>query len=293
MKRLLALGLLALIATIAGCSTILGPGSFDQSTLAGDPNTTYDYNWTTNRTALLTLGKDSYTAVYAMQNRTTGNMNDNYSFEVYTRDALGTEQPLPVEALRFRYANGTILRYARVEGNATEGKNIHLVRVYSNGTTELARGGLAVEKTRKRTVIYIPTNTSGKVAFTAPKNGKRVATPTFVRGSYEMILPRKGRVGFPILARIQPQQDEIRTVDGQVHVVWTGIDRARSVVVRYYLERDLLIFGALLVGLVVLGSIGATHYWLQIRETVRRREEVGLDVETDEDDDRGPPPGMR
>lgn len=291
MKRLLAFGLLAVLAASAGCSTVFGPGSFDEETLAGEANTTYEYNWTTNRTALLTLEKGSYTAVYAVSNRTTGNREGNYSFEVYTRDALGTEQPLQIEALRFRHQNGTILRYDR------RGDGIHLVRAYPNGTTVAASGGLAIEKTRKRTVIYIPTNRSGKIAFTAPKNGKQVATPTFVRGSYEMILPAEGRIDLPVLAKIQPQQDSVAMTDGRVHVVWTNVERARSVVVRYYLRRDLLIFGALFAVLVVVGSIGAGYYWLQIRETVRRREEVGLDVETEDDhvsdDDRGPPPGMR
>jgi len=220
-------------------------------------------------------------------NRTTGNREGNYSMEVYTRDALGTDQPLDVEALRFRYPNGTVLRYA------SEGDDVELVREYPNGTTEPAASELAVEKTRRRTVIYIPTNRSGQVAFTTPKNGKRVGTPTFVRGSYEMVLPPETRVDIPVLAQVQPPQDDMETVDGRVHIVWNNVDRARSVVVRYYLQRDLLIFGALLAGLTIMGAIGAGYYWLQIRETVRRREEVGLDVDVEDDDSGGPPPGMR
>lgn len=286
MRRLIALGLLAVLAASAGCSTVLGPGSFDNATLAGEEDRTYQYNWSTNRTALLDLGKTSYAAVYAVGNRTTGTTEGDYTFEVYTRDALGSEQPLAIEALRFRYENGTVLRYSRRNGS------ILLVRKYPNGTTEAADGGLAVDKTRKRTVIDIPTNRTGQVAFTAPKTGKRVATPTFVHGSYEMILPEQGRVDIPVLAQVQPRQNSVRTIDNRVHIVWPNVDRARSVVVRYYLERDLLIFGALLVGLLVIGSIGAGYYWLQIRETVKRREEVGLDVETDDDDGPGPPPGM-
>lgn len=285
MRRLLGLGLLVVLAASAGCSTVFGPGSFDRATLAGDANTTYAYDWTTNRTAFLALNEGSYTAVYAVSNRTTGNMEGNYSIELYTRDALGTEQPLPIEAVRFRYANGTVLRYAQPD------RDVRLLKVYPNGTTVPADGGLAVEKTRKRTVVYIPTNRSGKLAYTAPKNGKRVSTPTFVRGSYEMILPEKARVGIPVLAQVQPPQDEVTMIDNRVHIVWTEVTRARAVIVRYYLERDLLIFGSLVVALVILGSIGTGYYWLQIRETVRRREEVGLDVETD-DDGRDPPPGM-
>jgi hypothetical protein len=42
----------------------------------------------------------------------------------------------------------------------------------------------------------------------------------------------------------------------------------------------------------VLGTGGALYYYLQIRETVKRREEVGLDIDIEDDDGRDPPPGM-
>lgn len=284
-RLLLAVGVLTLLAGMAGCSTLFGPGSVDKEDLAGEEGRSYDYTWNTSRDAHLTVDGDSYAAVYAVANRTTGDREGNYSMELYTKDALGTEQPMQVRALQFRYENGTVLRYERYDGD------VRLIREYPNGTTEPAEG-LAVDRTRKHTVVYIPTNESGKLAFTTPKNGKRIATPTFVRGSYEMILPEHARVGVPLLAQVQPSHDSAKVVDGRVHIVWTGVDRAPSVVVRYYLERDLYIFGALVVGLVLVGAVGAVYYWLQIRETVRRREEVGLDVETGDDEGRDPPPGM-
>jgi uncharacterized protein HemX len=61
--------------------------------------------------------------------------------------------------------------------------------------------------------------------------------------------------------------------------------------VRYYLQRDLYLFGGLLALMLVVGAGGAGYYYLQIRETVRRREEVGLDVDVEDDRD-DPPPGM-
>nr|WP_274326221.1 DUF5803 family protein [Halosimplex aquaticum] len=47
--------------------------------------------------------------------------------------------------------------------------------------------------------------------------------------------------------------------------------------------------------LTLVGIGGALYYLRQIRVLERRREEIGLDVETetDEFDDDGPPPGMR
>lgn len=286
-RRLLAaVGLLALLAGLAGCSALFGPGSVDQGDLAGEEGRTYDYEWNTSRDGHLTVDGDSYAAVYAVGNRTTGDREGNYSIELYTQDALGTEQPMQVQAVQFRYENGTVLRYERHNGS------VGLVREHPNGTTEPAEGGLAVDRTRRRTVVYVPTNESGKLAFTTPKNGKRIATPTFVEGSYEMVLPESARVGVPLLAQVQPDHDSADLIDGRVHIVWTDVDRAPSIVVRYYLERDLYIFGALVAGLVLVGAVGAAYYWLQIRETVRRREEVGLDVETGDDEGRDPPPGM-
>lgn len=292
-RLLVAVGLLSVLAVGAGCSTIFGPESIDDEALAGEENRTYDYRWNTSHDGHLTVDSDSYAVVYAIGNRTTGERQGNFTIELYTKDALGTEEPMRLEALQFRYENGTTLQYQRRAGS------VELVRQYSNGTVETTdrRGLLGVETTRKRTIVNLPTNESGQLAFTAPKSGKRVTTPTFVEGSYEMVLPRNARVGVPILAQVKPGQESIQEVDGRVHIAWTGVNRAPSIVVRYYLQRDLYIFGAILGGLLVLGTVGAAFYWLQIRETVRRREEVGLDVETGDDDDTGgdsgPPPGFR
>jgi hypothetical protein len=41
--------------------------------------------------------------------------------------------------------------------------------------------------------------------------------------------------------------------------------------------------------------VGGLYYYRQIRSLRQQREEIGLDVETEDDDlgDDGPPPGMR
>jgi hypothetical protein len=151
---------------------------------------------------------------------------------------------------------------------------------------------LVVNKTRRRTRVFLPTNETGQLAFTAPKNGKQVATPTFVSGAYEMALPAGTSVGLPILAQVSPSASRTETVDGRVHVYWENVDRAPSVVVRYYLDRDITIFGSMVALLLVLGVGGAAYYYRQIRETVKKREEVGLDVETGDDSEGGGPPGF-
>jgi hypothetical protein len=66
-----------------------------------------------------------------------------------------------------------------------------------------------------------------------------------------------------------------------------------SVAVRYYLQRDLYIFGGAAAGLFAAGVVGTLYYRRQIEELRKRREEMGIDVDTDDDDfGDGPPPGM-
>jgi hypothetical protein len=286
-RLLVGVGLLALLVGLSGC-TLFGPGSVNQGDLASDPGGG-EYQWESGADAYIEVNRNNYTAVYEVGQRTTGNLEPPYSMEVYGRDTLGTEQPLDPTALQFRYENGTRLRF-----ETTEDGSANLVMLRPNGSrVDVDDDKLVVNKTRRRTRVFLPTNETGQLAFAAPKNGKQVATPTYVRGSYEMVLPRGTSVGLPVLSQVSPGQSRTETVEGRVHIYWDEIDRAPAVVVRYYLDRDLTLFGGLVVLLVVLGAGGALYYYRQIRETVRRREEVGLDVETGEDDDdRDGPPGF-
>jgi hypothetical protein len=285
-RRLLAgVGLLALLVGLSGC-TLFGPGSVNQGKLADDPAS--EYEWDADTDAYLEVNRNNYTAVYRVGQRTTGSLEQPYTMELYERDALGTDQPLDPSSLQFRYENGSRLRF--VDG---EGDSANLVMFRENGSrVDVPEEKLVVNKTRRRTRVFLPSNETGQLAFTAPKNGKQVATPTFVRGSYEMVLPEGTSVGLPVLAQVSPGASRTETVDGRVHVYWDSVDRASSVVVRYYLDRDITLFGGMVALLVVLGAGGAVYYYRQIRETVKKREEVGLDVETDDESEGGGPPGF-
>jgi len=216
-------------------------------------NATYDWNTTANGT--LWISADSYKSVYRIDNRT--------HFSVYQRDAFNNRNPLPIRALKFRYPNGTVVNATAFEVNTND----------------------------DRTRMKLP-NRDGRLAFTAEKNGKSVRTPTFADGSYEVVLPRSTNVGIPLLSRVNPGGYERDRVDGRVHLRWSDAD-SDTLLVEYYLDRDILIFGGFF-GLLLLVAVGGSaYYWRQIRTLEKRREEVGLDVE-DEDDprDQGPPPGM-
>lgn len=274
-RLLLATVALLVLAGLAGCTGLFGGGGGNPGALSKNAS----YDWDADADAHIEINRGNYTAVYNASAKTTGN---NTTIAVYGHDTLGMEQPKGIAALQFRYRNGTVLRYR-------EGGDV--VAVHPNGTTaDVPDDRLAVGRGQHRAKIRLPT-TDGQVAFTTSKNGKQVSTPTFVRGTYVMVLPANTGVRVPLLGSTSPGGASISTVDGRVHVRWESVGGS-GVSVRYYLDRDLLIFGGLAVGLVVLGVLGGAYYLLQIRETVRRREEVGVDVEVG-DDDGDPPPGFR
>lgn len=213
----------------------------------------FQYDWDTDAKVTINVTGEEYHAVYDLQNRS--------QLVVNTRDFTG-EQPLDVAALQYRYPNGTVTKIP----------------------------ASAVEKRRESTVITLPAR-EGKVAFTAPAGGKQVRVPTFVEGSYEMILPPNMRVDAPVLSQIRPGADERTIENSRVHIYWDNVE-ANAVSVSYYLARDLWIFGGVIALLVLVGAGGLGYYVLQIRQLERRREEVGLDVENDGGDGGGGgPPG--
>lgn len=256
MRRRLALfGLLALLVALAGCSSVFGPGEPDQAAL----NENASYEWDTDANVSLTVDGSSYQAVYDVSNTSR--------LELYERDELGTEQSIDISALRYRYPNETV--------------------VNSNSTA------LSVERTRQRTILTLPNGSAGQVAFTSERHGKQFTTPVFVEGSYSLRMPENARVGVPLLSQVNPG-DYRTTVDdaGYMTVHWDQVT-SRSLRVRWYLERDLLLFAGVAVAAVVIGGGGALYYYRQIVQLKQRREETAIDVDDDDPRDRGPPPGMR
>ncbi len=255
-RLLLAVGLVAVLASLAGCGSFLGPGQPDP----GELNATANYDWETNATTTYNISRSSYTAVIETGNRT--------SVVVYQRDELGTDQPLTPRALQYRFANGTVIT--------------------ANHST------LGAQTQGQQTNITVP-EADGAVAFTGNRpNAKRFATPVFVEGSHEVILPPRTRVGIPLMSQVSPSANSRSVTNNRMTVRWTAVDRG-PVVVRYYLQRDVLLFGGMGALLAVAGIFGGLYYYRQIRSLEKQREEIGLDVETEDDDfgDDGPPPGMR
>jgi hypothetical protein len=274
-RRLIAAVAVVVLLGLAGCTSPLGDGAASPEDLSTDANYTFD----TDRDAYIVVNQDNYTAVYNISKA-----DSNESIELYRTDSLTLEQPLEIRALQFRYddasrfPDGTIVRYT--DGNAT--------RVYPNGTTEPV-DTLGVETTGDRTVVELPAE-AGQLAFTAPKQGKEIAVRPPVNGSFELVLPPDTDASLPLLSQVRPSNDDRRTEDGRVHLLWEEVDTS-VLVVRWYLDRDLLLFGGLAAVGVTIGFIGLGYYYLQVQRAKKRRRAEGIDIDYD-DDDRDPPPGM-
>jgi len=259
-RHLALLSVLALVA-LAGCTGLFGPEEVDEQQL----NENASYDWETETNASITLNRSSYRAVYALP--------DNSTFTIYNRDDLGREEGVPVSALRFRFDNGTVI--------------------------SAANSSLTARQTGRSTVIDLPNNSSGQVAYSAPRQGKAFSTPVYTSGSnYTVTLPPGRRVGIPLLSQVTPGNYEttVNETTNRMAVTWSEPVDSRAIRVRFYLQRDLYVFGGLALVAIVVGSVGSVYYYRQLQEVRRRRQEAGIDLEEeyDEDDfgDDGPPPGM-
>lgn len=256
-KRRRALLALVAVVFLAGCG-LFGGGEIDEDDLVGEQ----EYNWESNATTTIDLDVSSsaYAAVVDVE--------DQSSLEVYRVSTFRGDSSVSIEALQFRFANGTIVDATHQNLTAVEGSD--------------------------ETTINLPAD-NGSVAFTAPRDGKSYASPVFVDGDYELELPESTRVGVWGLSRTSPSPDESVVEDNQMTLYWEEMERGDTISVRYYLVRDLYLFGGLLAIAISLAVGGFTYYYRQIRRAQAKREEVGLDIDMEDDDldDDGPPPGMR
>ena len=105
-------------------------------------------------------------------------------------------------------------------------------------------------------------------------------------------------MGIPLLSQVTPggYETSVDESTNRMTVRWNEPVTAGGLRLRYYLERDLYIFGGLALIALIVGTVGTAYYWRQLQEVKRRRQEAGIDMEIEDDDedprDRGPPPGQ-
>jgi hypothetical protein len=268
-RRYLALAALAAMILLSGCSMFGGGGEISEDELTSEAS----YEWETNATAsynlttspLLSLSTDTFRAVIELDNQST--------LEIHRERTFRGDTSVPIEALQFRFTNGTVVNAAHENLTAVQNAD--------------------------HTEIQLPAE-YGTVAYTANWGGGSMggygrswATPTYVRGSYEVTLPEGARVGLPLLSRARPGEYSSTVEDNRMTITWEEPEGA--VAVRYYHTRDLFILGSLVATAILVGIGGTLYYYRQIQRAKRKRQEVGLDVEETDDHRRedGPPPGMR
>ena len=169
---------------------------------------------------------------------------------------------------------------------------------YPNGTvitgSELADRG-AVERTRDVVRIDFPGEgdvEGDRIAFTAGSTPKRFVLPTYVKGSYEVVLPPNRRVEVFPFGKVNPGGYTVESDGDQRIIRWESVE-TDSISVQFYLQRDLYIFGGAAVVLAIVGAGGLFYYKRRIEALRRQREELGLDVDTEDDEfSDDPPPGM-
>lgn len=247
-RRLVILAVLAILA-LGGCTTFGGATS--EAGLTEDAG----YDWGTEADVEYDLAAGEYTAVYAIENRS--------SISIYQTTRYGTEDPIGIRAVQFRHPNGTVV-------NASE---------------------IGVSEDRSSVDLDLPAD-EGQLAFTASKRSKEFVIPVFVEGSHTVKVPADHRVENFVLGTVSPRGYETETVGDRVFVRWGDL-ASGSIRVEYYLARDVYLFAGLIGMAAIAGVLGIGFVYRQIQQLRREREALGLDVETGDDGGKGPPPGMR
>lgn len=265
MNTRLVLGTASLVVLLlsAGClGAVMGPQDVSDEQLNEPP--TAEYAWESDRNAHITVAENAtFAAVYDV---------NSTEVQLFRRDGLGGRNAISVSALRYRYDNGTVI-----------------------GASELRARGGTVKQTRDAVTVTLPEDarsSPGELAFTSSSTPKRFSLPTFVKGSYEVVLPPDRRIDFFLFGQVRPNYTE-RTIDdsGRTHIRWDDV-QTDSILVQFYLQRDLTIFGGIAAALVVVAIAGLFYYKRQIEALEEQRRDMGLNVDVEQDDD-GPPPGMR
>ncbi|WP_330630281.1 DUF5803 family protein [Halocatena halophila] len=245
MKRTLALVIVALLAVSAGCLSLANAGDEGDGVaqLFGDEkqsNVTYD--WETDTDATITIGADTYRSVYKL---------DTTTIELYYRGEIDRRQPVSVEAVRYRYSNGTVID---------------------------DHPKLTTESNDDVTTITVP-EANGTVAFQARSHRKEFIAPVYLgreKPSYEVILPPDTDVSIPVVSSVHPQGATTTTENGRVHIRWDEVT-TNSIAIKWYLTRDLYIFAGILGAVIVVGSIGMAYYVITLRKLREQREQMEVE----------------
>lgn len=240
-NRRFAVIALGLVFLLSGC---IGPfagdgGGLDEDALDAEA----DYEWDADTDAHVRVESGSFYAVYDLEGETTYELSSS---------SFTSDSPLDIEAVRYRYPNGT----------------------------ELPGSDLEIEQDSSSTVVEVPDG-NGTLAFSGPASSKQVEIPGLVEGSYTVELPPDFRVGNFFLSDVDPTHSSAAIAGDRQVLTWD--DNGADIYLKYYLWRDHYLFWGTGLGLGALAIGGVLYYRRQIKRLTQRRQELGFDIYEDDD----------
>lgn len=254
-RHILAVVAVGLLVTMAGCAAIFG-GISDE-----ELDREQEYDDLRERPADVVIDVESGGIIAGDEFRAVYDLNDTDELSLY-RTSYYREVALDVHSVRYWYPDGT----------------------------EVTGSELEVDQSRSSTDIRVPDG-NGTLAFSGEAGTRTFTLPAYAEGSYEVILPEGYRTSNFLFGAAGPGGYERTVTEDTEHLRWEHNDGTISL--RYYQPRDLAVFAGVVGISVVFGGVGIVYYRRQVRRLQEEREELGLDVDVDDDSDRSPPPGFK
>ncbi|PCR90876.1 DUF5803 family protein [Natrinema ejinorense] len=250
-RLVLAAVAIALLATLAGCSALSGGISDEQLDQEAE------YGDLRDSEADVAIDLEDGSMIEDGEFRAVYDLNETEELSLY-RSSLYRDEPLDINSVRYWYPNGT----------------------------ELTGSELTVEQGQSETTVQVPDG-NGTLAFSGEAGRKTFQLPAFVEGSYVVTVPEGHRTSNFLFGDVSPNGYEREVIDDRERLSWAELENTISL--RYYLTRDIPLFLGLVGTVAVLGGIGIGYYYRQVKQLRKQREKFGLDIDTDDDSDGGPP----
>ncbi|MFC4437272.1 MULTISPECIES: DUF5803 family protein [Natrialbaceae] len=250
-RLVLAVIAVALLTSLAGCSMIFG-GISDE-----ELDREQEYDDLHESDADVAVDIDSGSMIGGGEFRAVYDLNETEELSLY-RSNFYREQALDIHSVRYWYPNGT----------------------------EVTGSDLEVDQGRSSTEVRVPDG-NGTLAFSGSAGSRTFQLPAYVEGSYEVTTPEGYRTTNFLFGDVNPGGYEREIVDDQERLAWNDVDSTISL--RYYVARDIPIFVGLVGTVVALGGVGIAYYYRKVKQLREQREELGLDVDIEDDSDDGPP----
>jgi hypothetical protein len=239
-RRRLAVLMLVLLMGLGGCLSAGGP--IDSERLDRAPPAPYE--WSNDAAVHASVHADDRVQVVV----TPVEEELRLAFD----DEVAGERAVPIGAVRAQQSDGTVLT-----------------------GSELRDAGAEIGETREATTIQVAADAEiTAVGFTMDSRRNQLLLPPVRSGAHVVVLPAGRQVELPVIGQVRPRPDaRSETADGRVELRWDQLD-ARPISIRYYQDRDLMLFGGV-IGIAAAVLVGGLVYFRrEVLQLQRRREGV-------------------